>query len=104
LKEGDILATKEEKQRKQFAEKLLRIKGVDYDKWLDEKHKTVIQENQDLVMMALESVLDNGSNQDSSTSDNKNSVNTSNSDSNTSKSTSTVSNDNKDELVKQTTY
>ena len=95
------MATKEEKQRKQFAEKLLRIKGVDYDEWLDEKHRTVIQENQDLVMMALEVVLDTGSSQDSTTK-NKNSIKTSETDSIISKPT--VSNDNKNEsttLVEQ---
>lgn len=94
------MATKEEKQRKQFTEKLLRIKGVEYDKWLDEKHQTVIQENQDLVLMALESVLDNGSKQNSSTSNTTNSRN----DSDPSASTSTVSNSTEDDSIKQTTY
>lgn len=56
-KVGDIVATKEQKQNKNFAEKLLRISGVDYDKWLDEKHQEVIQNNQSLILEALDSKL-----------------------------------------------
>lgn len=51
------MATKEQKQNKNFAEKLLRISGVDYDKWLDEKHQEVIQNNQSLILEALDSKL-----------------------------------------------
>lgn len=56
-KVGDIVATKEQKQNKNFAEKLLRISSVDYDKWLDEKHQEVIQNNQSLILEALDSKL-----------------------------------------------
>lgn len=52
------MASKEQKSRKQFAEKLLRIKGINYDEWLDSKHQEVIQENQDVVMQALEMALE----------------------------------------------
>ncbi|MCP3763726.1 hypothetical protein NLX67_15230 [Domibacillus sp. A3M-37] len=51
------MATKEQKNRKQFAEKLLRVKGLNYDEWLDSKHQEVIQDNQDVVMQALEMAL-----------------------------------------------
>jgi hypothetical protein len=56
-KVGEHLATKEQKNRKQFAEKLLRVKGLNYDEWLDSKHQEVIQNNQDVVMQALEMAL-----------------------------------------------
>lgn len=58
------MATKEQKNRKQFAEKLLRVKGLNYDEWLDSKHQEVIQDNQDVVMQALEMAL--GTNVDNS--------------------------------------
>lgn len=51
------MATKEQKNRKQFAEKLLRVKGLNYEEWLDSKHQEVIQDNQDVVMQALEMAL-----------------------------------------------
>lgn len=66
-KVGEHLATKEQKNRKQFAEKLLRVKGLNYDEWLDSKHQEVIQDNQDVVMQALEMAL--GTNIDNSSND-----------------------------------
>lgn len=51
------MATKEQKQNKNFAEKLLQIKGIDYEEWLDERHLEVIQANQALILEALESKL-----------------------------------------------
>lgn len=61
------MATKEQKNRKQFAEKLLRVKGLNYDEWLDSKHQEVIQDNQDVVMQALEMAL--GTNVDNPSND-----------------------------------
>lgn len=52
---------------------LLRVKGLDYDEWLDEKHRAVIEENQELMMRGLQVILDN--NNTSSNSSNHNSVN-----------------------------
>lgn len=58
LKEGVYaMPTREQKQNKTFAEKLLRIKGKDYEEWLDAQHQLVIQENQELILEALDSKL-----------------------------------------------
>ncbi|MGM9988813.1 MAG: hypothetical protein ACI35O_16525 [Bacillaceae bacterium] len=51
------MATKEQRQSKNFAEKLLQIQGIDYDTWLDEKHQEVIQNNQALILEALDNKL-----------------------------------------------
>ncbi|WNS78839.1 hypothetical protein RRU94_02520 [Domibacillus sp. DTU_2020_1001157_1_SI_ALB_TIR_016] len=64
------MATKEQKNRKQFAEKLLRVKGLNYDEWLDSKHQEVIQDNQDVVMQALEMALGTNVDNSSNASDN----------------------------------
>jgi hypothetical protein len=53
-----VAASKEQKLSKSFAEKLLRIQGIDYDDWLDQKHKEIINENQSLMMSLLDSKLD----------------------------------------------
>lgn len=58
LKEGVyVMPTREQKQNKTFAEKLLRIQGKDYEEWLDAQHQLVIQENQELILEALDSKL-----------------------------------------------
>ncbi len=58
LKEGVyVMPTREQKQNKTFAEKLLRIQGKDYEEWLDAQHQFVIQENQELILEALDSKL-----------------------------------------------
>ncbi|WP_074038011.1 hypothetical protein [Exiguobacterium profundum] len=51
------MASKEQKQKRSFAEKLLRIRGKDYEEWLDEQHQQVIQDNQELILEALEAKL-----------------------------------------------
>ena len=51
------MPTREQKQNKTFAEKLLRIQGKDYEEWLDAQHQLVIQENQELILEALDSKL-----------------------------------------------
>ncbi|MEK4649602.1 hypothetical protein EVJ20_13470 [Exiguobacterium sp. SH0S1] len=51
------MASKEQKQNRNFAEKLLRIRGKDYEEWLDEQHQQVIQDNQELILEALEAKL-----------------------------------------------
>jgi len=56
-KEVCTVASKEQKQNRSFAEKLLRIRGKDYEEWLDEQHQQVIQDNQELIMEALEAKL-----------------------------------------------
>ena len=58
IKEGVYaMPTREQKQNKTFAEKLLRIQGKDYEEWLDAQHQLVIQENQELILEALDSKL-----------------------------------------------
>lgn len=54
------MATKEQRQNKLFVEKMLQIKGVDYDTWLDEIHSEFIQNNNKLILEALESKLTKG--------------------------------------------
>lgn len=62
------MATKEQKQNKVFAEKLLQIKGVNYDEWLDEQHQGVISSSQSLIIEALESKLKPSSSNESNVS------------------------------------
>ncbi|MCT4784268.1 MULTISPECIES: hypothetical protein [Exiguobacterium] len=50
------MASKKQKQNRSFAEKLLRIRGKDYEEWL-EQHQQVIQNNQELILEALEAKL-----------------------------------------------
>lgn len=71
------LATKEQRQNKSFVEKLLQIKGLDYDEWLDEQHLTYIQDSQSIILEALESKL-NGVKSSSNTTNAANAINTSN--------------------------
>lgn len=54
------MATKEQRQNKLFVEKMLQIQGVDYDEWLDEIHSEFIQNNNKLILEALESKLNKG--------------------------------------------
>lgn len=61
LKESGGLASKEQRQRKQFVEILLRVQGIEYDDWLDEKHRAVIEENQELVIQGLQAMIDSKS-------------------------------------------
>jgi len=56
------LATKEQRQNKQFVEKMLLIQGIDYDEWLDEIHTEFIQNNNKLILEALESKLNKNPN------------------------------------------
>lgn len=51
------LSKREQKQRKEYVEKLLRIKGIDYDDWLDGQHEKVIGENLDLMISIASKVL-----------------------------------------------
>lgn len=54
MKGGELfLATKEQRQNKRFVEKLLQIKGIDYDDWVDEIHTEFIQNNNDLILQGL---------------------------------------------------
>lgn len=56
------MATKEQRQNKQFVEKMLLIQGIDYDEWLDEIHTEFIQNNNKLILEALESRLNKSPN------------------------------------------
>lgn len=56
------MATKEQRQNKLFVEKMLQIQGVDYEEWLDEIHSDFIQNNNKLILEALDSKLDKGTN------------------------------------------
>lgn len=48
---------KEQRQNKQFVEKLLMIQGIKYDEWLDELHQEYIQENNKVILNALDTKL-----------------------------------------------
>lgn len=63
-----MAASKEQKKRKAFAEKLLRVKGVDYDEWLDEKHQEIIEGSDDLLSDALDMLLETSSKKSTSQS------------------------------------
>lgn len=52
-----ILATKEQRQNKQFVEKLLQIQGIKYDDWVDEIHVEYMQSNNKLIFEALDSKI-----------------------------------------------
>lgn len=52
------ITKKELRQNKLFVEKLLLINGEDYDDWLNKKHEEYIQDNNDLLLEALESITD----------------------------------------------
>ncbi|RKD26491.1 hypothetical protein BEP19_16775 [Ammoniphilus oxalaticus] len=51
------MATKEQRQNKQFVEKLLQIQGIRYDDWVDELHVQFLQENNKLILEALDSKI-----------------------------------------------
>lgn len=51
------MATKEQRQNKQFVEKLLQIQGVKYDDWVDEIHVEYMQSNNKLIFEALDSKI-----------------------------------------------
>lgn len=38
-----------------FVKRLMVINGQDYDDWLDDQHMKYIEENQDVILFALES-------------------------------------------------
>lgn len=46
------------RQKKAYAEKILRIKGFDYDQWLEEQHEELIKENLDLLFKSLDFMAD----------------------------------------------
>ena len=60
--------SKEQKKRKAFAEKILRVKGVDYDEWLDERHKEIVNGNDDLLLEGLEMLGESNSKKSTSRS------------------------------------
>lgn len=51
------MATKEQRQNKQFVEKLLQIQGIKYDDWVDEIHVEYMQSNNKLIFEALDSKI-----------------------------------------------
>ncbi len=51
------MATKEQRQNKQFVEKLIQIQGLDYDEWLDKIHVEYMTSNNKLILEALDSKL-----------------------------------------------
>ena len=71
--------SKEQKKRKAFAEKILRVKGVDYDEWLDTQHKKIIEGSEDILLDALELWLETPSRNPSSQSTGSNTFQSSNS-------------------------
>lgn len=49
---------KEQRQQKQFVEKLLMLQGINYDDWLYEIHNDYVQENNSIILDALDNKLD----------------------------------------------
>lgn len=58
------MATKEQRQNKQFVEKLIQIQGLDYDEWLDKIHVEYMTSNNKLILDALDSKLNKRQTQD----------------------------------------
>lgn len=69
-----MLSAKERKKQKSRVERILRIQGLDYDEWIDIKHKEILDEQQDFLDSLIDKALDSeiearqkeGSNTDSS--------------------------------------
>jgi uncharacterized protein YbcV (DUF1398 family) len=59
LKGGDTVAItqREKKKKKDMVANLLRANVQDYNHWLHLHHQKYIEENQDLVMKALQSII-----------------------------------------------
>lgn len=51
-----MVSAKERKKQKSRVEKILRIQGLDYDEWIDVKHKEILDEQQEF----LDSLVDKG--------------------------------------------
>lgn len=49
---------KEFKKYKDMVTKLLKFDGIDYETWINEKHKELIMEKSDVVNMSLEMLID----------------------------------------------
>lgn len=49
---------KEFKKYKDMATKLLKFDDIDYETWINEKHKELIMEKSDVVNMSLEMLID----------------------------------------------
>lgn len=60
------LATKEQRQNKQFVEKLLQIQGIKYDDWVDAVHVEYMQSNNKLIFEALDSKINKSKEKESS--------------------------------------
>lgn len=60
--------TKQQKVNKDIAEMLLRIQGVDYHNWLDEKHVDVISKGTD-TMKKLSEIASNNLNKNATESE-----------------------------------
>ncbi|MBU5228132.1 hypothetical protein KQI36_15985 [Clostridium senegalense] len=41
-------------ESKELAKTILNVKGIDYDEWLEEKHKEIINENVSLLIESLQ--------------------------------------------------
>ncbi|MCW1929561.1 hypothetical protein [Bhargavaea beijingensis] len=51
-------STQEQRQNKRFVEKLLLVKGIDYNDWLDEIHQEYIKENAEDILDHALNVID----------------------------------------------
>ena len=51
-----MVSAKERKKEKSRVERILRIQGMDYDEWIDAKHKEILDEQKDF----LDSLIDKG--------------------------------------------
>lgn len=60
------MATKEQRQNKQFVEKLLQIQGIKYDDWVDAVHVEYMQSNNKLIFEALDSKINKSKEKESS--------------------------------------
>ena len=53
-----MLSAKERKKQKSRVERILRIQGLDYDEWIDLKHKEVLVEQEDFLESLIDKALD----------------------------------------------
>lgn len=53
-----MLSVKERKKQKARVERILRIQGLEYDEWVDAKHKEILDEQQDFLDSLIDKALD----------------------------------------------
>lgn len=53
-----MVSAKERKKQKSRVEKILMIQGLEYDEWIDAKHKEILDEKQDFLDTLTDKALD----------------------------------------------